>query len=97
MGLDVHKDSISAGILEPGVEQPTHDKVFHDEPLIRRLVGRFGSATLKVCYGAGPTADGLAASMGIDCQVVALSLAPAAPGDRVETDKRDGRRLARAG
>ena len=98
MGLDVHKDSISAGILEPGVEQPTHDKIFHDEASIRRLMGRFDPATLKVCYEAGPTGYRLArllGSMGIDCQVIAPSLIPTAPGDRVKTDKRDARRLAR--
>ncbi len=32
VGLDVHKDSISAGILEPGSDSPVHDKIFHDEP-----------------------------------------------------------------
>ena len=98
IGLDVHKDSISAGILEPGANDPTHDKIFHDEPSIRRLFGRFELAKLKVCYEAGPTGYGLARlllSMGIDCQVVAPSLIPTAPGDRVKTDKRDARRLAR--
>ena len=55
MGLDVHKDSISIGGLEPGVEQPTHDKISYDEPSIRRLLGRFDPATLKVCCEAGPT------------------------------------------
>jgi transposase len=98
MGLDVHKDSISVGLLEPGAEQPAHDKIFHDEPSIRRLLGRFDPATLRVCYEAGPTGYGLArlaASMGIDCQVIAPSLIPTAPGDRVKTDRRDARRLAR--
>lgn len=60
IGLDVHKDSISAGILEPGANDPTHDKIFHDEPSIRRLMGRFEPAKLKVCYEAGPTGYGLA-------------------------------------
>ncbi len=32
LGLDVHKDSISAGILEPGREIPGVDRIFHDEP-----------------------------------------------------------------
>jgi len=98
MGLDVHKDSISAGVLEPGAEQPALDRIFHDEASIRRLVGRFDAATLRVFYEAGPTGYGLArllASMGIDCQVVAPSLIPTAPGDRVKTDKRDARRLVR--
>jgi len=98
MGLDVHKDSISAGILEPGATNPTDDRIFHDKPSIRRLLGRFDPATLRVCYEAEPTGYGLArlpTSMGIDCQVVAPSLIPTAPGDRVKTDKRDARRLAR--
>ena len=85
--MDEQKDSISAGILEPGVDDPTHDKIFHDEPSIRRLLGRFEPATLKVFYEAGPTGYGLArllTSMGIDCQVVAPSLIPTAPGDRVK-------------
>ena len=38
---DVHKDSRRVGLLEPGAEQPTHDRIFHDEPSIRRLLGRF--------------------------------------------------------
>ena len=98
IGLDVHKDSINAGILEPGVDDPTPDKIFHDEPSIRRLLGRHDPAKLKVFYEAGPTGYGLArlaASMGIDCTVVAPSLIPTAPGDRVKTDRRDARRLAR--
>jgi len=45
--LDVHKDSISAGILEPaGATYPIHDKIFHDEPSIRRLMGRFDAGSL---------------------------------------------------
>ena len=98
IGLDVHKDTISAGILEPGAEHPSVDKIFHDQACIRRLMGRFDPVRLKVCYEAGPTGYGLArllASMGIDCQVIAPSLIPTAPGDRVKTDKRDARRLAR--
>ena len=92
MGLDIHKDSISAGVLEPGAEQPALDKIFHDEASIHRLVRRFDAAMLTMFYEAGPTGYGLArllASMGIDCQVVAPSLIPTAPGDRVKTDKRD--------
>jgi transposase len=98
VGLDVHKDSISVGILQPGAEVPVADRIFHDEPSVRRLVAGFDRARLRVCYEAGPTGYGLARlfeSMGIDCNVVAPSLIPTAPGDRVKTDKRDARRLAR--
>lgn len=99
MGWDVHKDSISVGMLEPGSELPVVDRIAHDEPSIRRLIGRFDDPSrLRVCYEAGPTGYELArllASMGISCQVAAPSLIPTAPGDHVKTDKRDCRRLTR--
>jgi transposase len=33
--------------------------------------------------------------MGVRCEVIAPSLIPKAPGDKVKTDRRDCRRLAR--
>jgi transposase len=88
VGLDVHKDSI-----------PVVDRIFHDEPCVRRLIGGFGDpARLRMCYEAGPTGyelQRLIASMGVSCDVIAPSLIPTAPGDRVKTDKRDCRRLSR--
>ena len=41
LGLDVHKDSISVGILNPGHERPDVEKIFHDEESVRRLIDRF--------------------------------------------------------
>jgi hypothetical protein len=41
LGMDVHKDTISVGVLEPGCETPVVDKIFHDEPSVRRLIDRF--------------------------------------------------------
>jgi transposase len=52
---------------------------------------------LKVCYEAGPTGFGLCRRLrkaGVDCIVVAPSLVPGKPGDRVKTDRRDARKLA---
>jgi transposase len=99
LGLDVHKDTISVGVLEPGRESPVADRISHDEPSVRRLIGRFPDPSrLRVCYEAGPTGYELyrlLAGMGVSCQVIAPSLIPKAPGDRVKTDKRDCRRLAR--
>jgi transposase len=99
LGLDVHKNSISVGVLEPGEEIPRTDKISSDDDAVRRLVARFDDPRrLRVCYEAGPTGYELARllrSMGVRCQVVAPSLIPTAPGDRVKTDKRDCRRLAR--
>lgn len=41
IGLDVNKDSISAGILESGGEHPTRGNLVQDEASIRRWLGRF--------------------------------------------------------
>jgi transposase len=99
LGLDVHRDSISVAVLPPGSEMPEVDKIPHDEPSVRRLIGRFPDrSVLRCCYEAGPTGFGLQrllTSMGVSCEVIAPSLIPKAPGDKVKTDKRDARRLAR--
>jgi transposase len=53
---------------------------------------------VRCCYEAGPTGFGLYRHLverGIDCQVVAPGLVPTRPGDRVKTDPRDARKLAR--
>jgi transposase len=99
LGLDVHRDSISVAILEPDQQVPEVDRIPHDEPSVRRLVGRLGDRRrLRACYEAGPTGFELARllhSMDVSCQVIAPSLIPRAPGDKVKTDTRDCRRLAR--
>jgi hypothetical protein len=99
LGLDVHKDTISVAILAPHREVAEVDRIPHDEPSVRRLVGRLGDPRwLRACYEAGPTSYELARlleRMRVRCQVIAPSLIPKAPGDKVKTDRRDCRRLAR--
>lgn len=99
LGLDVHKNSITAGILRGGEESGDVERFFPDEESVRRLIGRFSDRSrLRVCYEAGPTGYGLyrqLAGMGVRCQVVAPSLVPTRAGDRVKTDRRDARRLVR--
>lgn len=99
VGLDVHKDSISAGVLHPGDNVPVVEKIFPDEDSVRRLMKRFADPRLvRACYEAGPTGYDLCRllrSMGISCEVIAPSLIPKASGDKVKTDKRDCQRLAR--
>jgi transposase len=99
LGLDTSKNTIAVGILRPDEVSPDVEKIFHDEASVRRLIDRFGDrGGLRVCYEAGPIGFGLyrlLTSMGVACEVVAPSLIPKAPGDRVKTDRRDCRRLAR--
>ena len=58
--------------------------------LIRRL--RAKAPTLRFAYEAGPCGYGLYRDLtgqGFDCHVVAPSLIPKKPGDKVKTDRRD--------
>jgi transposase len=97
VGLDVHKDSITSAVLEPGRETPIVDGFFHDEASIRRFVSNFENRVqLRTCYEAGPTGYELARllhHLGVACEVIAPSLIPVAPGAKVKTDSRDARRL----
>jgi transposase len=99
LGLDTSKNAIVVGILRPGEESPDVEKIINDEWSVRHLIGRFEEpGQLRVCYEAGPIGFGLSRllrSMGVACDVVAPSLIPRAPGERVKTDRRDCRRLAR--
>lgn len=64
--------------------------------LVRRLTKQH--ATLLFCYEAGPTGYGLyrqLTDLGHDCMVVAPSLIPRKPGERVKTNRRDALSLAR--
>ena len=47
--LDVHRDTISVGILEPDQQVPEVDRIPHDEPSVRRLVGRLGDPRGLLC------------------------------------------------
>ncbi len=99
IAFDTSKDVLVAGVLRPGEETLTIDRFFNDEPSIRRFVKGFPSpAAIRTCYEAGPLGYELyrlLGSLGVSCQVIAPSLIPLAPGDRVKTDKRDARRLVR--
>ena len=64
--------------------------------LVRKLAKQHAAVTF--CYEAGPTGYGLyrqITGLGHACLVVAPSLIPQRPGDRVKTDRRDALSLAR--
>ncbi|MCB1098661.1 MAG: hypothetical protein KDN22_24025, partial [Verrucomicrobiae bacterium] len=66
------------------------------KPLISDL--GYGPVELKIACEAGPCGFVLyrrLTQLGYDCQVVAPSLIPQSAGDRVKTDKRDAKKLAR--
>jgi transposase len=64
--------------------------------LVRKLAAKYQRLTF--CYEAGPTGYGLyrqITGLGHDCMVVAPSLIPTKPGDRVKTNRRDALSLAK--
>lgn len=98
LGMDVSRDSISVAVLPVDSDVAEMDKITSDTESVRRLIKRMGRPSgLWACYEAGPTGydlHRLLVSMGVRCDVVAPSLVPKGPGDKVKTDKRDARRLA---
>src|ERR671916_383937 len=102
VGLDVHKRATSVAIAEPGRggevrflgEIPSTPEALHR--LVERLQRSHGR--LGFCYEAGPCGYGvhrLLSGLSQECSVVAPSLIPSRPGDRVKTNRRDATTLAK--
>jgi len=101
IGLDVHKDTIAVSIAEAdGSKSRYYGEIANTPKAIEKLVTKLspGGEVLAFCYEAGPCGYGLyrqLTHLGHDCIVVAPSLIPTKPGDRVKTDRRDSESLAR--
>ncbi len=99
LGLDVHAATIAVAMLEDGQERPEVHEIANDPASIRKTIKRLAKdRSLRCCYEAGPcgyVVQRQLAAMGIDCAVVAPSLIPQKPGDRVKTDRRDAVKLSR--
>ena len=103
IGLDVHKETIAVAIAMPGRDEPVYrGEIAHEPKALKKWLDRlneeFGGAVLLFCYEAGPCGYGLYRQLlaaGHDCQVVAPSLIPKKPGERIKTDRRDALKLAR--
>jgi transposase len=98
VGLDVHGQTIAAAIGE-GYGKARSLGQFPNRPeAVRKFIEQLGGpAGLKICYEAGPTGYALywqLTKMGIDCMVVAPSLIPRRPGEKIKTDRRDAEKLA---
>lgn len=100
VGLDVHKDSISACILDPASGEVCLEQRLKNQPsaidkLMHRIRERYGEA--RCCYEAsscGFVLFRLLHKMGIHCDVIAPSSIPRRSGDRVKNDRIDAQKLA---
>jgi len=99
MGLDVHKESVTAAILEGESSDVQVVKLSSDFNKIRRLFRRLSSrGHVQSCYeasGAGFVLHRALKDHGYSCEVVAPSLIPRKPGDRRKTDRLDAIGLAK--
>jgi transposase len=102
VGLDVAKACHAVAVAEDGRRGEVRflGEISTESTSVRRLVSRLEKrhARLHFCYEAGPTGYGLyrqLTEMGHRCTVVAPSMIPRKPGDRVKTNRRDAMQLAR--
>jgi len=99
VGLDVHAQTIAVAVAEAGAEVRSVGVIPNSAESVSRLVKKLGKPEqLRVCYEAGPTGYVLywqLTKLGVRCEVVAPTLIPVKPGDRVKTDRRDAEKLAR--
>jgi transposase len=102
LGLDVHAENIAVAIAESGRdgEVRSYGVISSDLQNVEKVLRRLGHPRkeLRVCYEAGPCGFVLARRLkqwGIACDVIAPSLTPKGSGDKIKTDRRDARMLAR--
>lgn len=99
-GLDAHQKTIHAAIVLPGREEALRESFANTAEAVRRFVRKLrkqSAGEVICCYEAGPLGYSLQRSLvalGVSCVVVAPSLIPVKPGDRIKTDRRDARKLA---
>lgn len=102
VGLDTSKLKISVALAEEGRQGEVRflGEIDNTSEAVRRLVGKLAGRHSErlFCYEAGPTGYGLQrqiAALGHECAVIAPSLIPKRPGERVKTNRRDALTLAR--
>ena len=100
VGMDVHRKDIVVAMLTPGERDPIEWRVANEPSAVRRLANKLqrqGGSAVRCVYEAGPCGYALQRQLqaiGLECEVVAPSMIPIRPGERIKTDRRDARKLA---
>ena len=99
VGMDAHKKAINVAVLSE-YEQESQRWTVENKPaairrVVKKLVREAHGREVRCCYEAGPCRYALQrqieSSGPVICEVVAPSLIPRKPGDRIKTDQRDAR------
>jgi len=96
-----HDRQINVAVLLPGKDTPIEWRIANEAPAIRKMLKRVAEVALgdvRYCYEAGPCGYALQRQIiswsDASCMLVAPSLIPRKPGERIKTDRRDARKLA---
>jgi transposase len=101
IGIDDHADKWTIAHYEGERTEPTREwELEPSESGYRKLIGWLKElkGNVRIVYEAGPCGYELYRRLQrskLDCRVAAPSLTPRKPGDRVKTNRRDARKLAR--
>ena len=101
LGMDVHKDSMTIGVLPALAKAPTCvERLPNDLPALKKWLVRVArDGELQACYGmsgAGYVLHRAVREGGYACEVIAPSLVPKRPRVQRKYDKRDAAELARS-
>jgi transposase len=97
VGLDVDKKSIAVSFTDHQQLKQALRLPYSAELLLSYVRKHFPGQRVAFVYEAGPTGFGLhdeLAAGGYPCLVVAPSMVPVAPGQRVKTNRLDARKLS---
>lgn len=101
VGLDTHADTIAVAVADACGGKPRYYGEIPNCPAsVAKLAKKLSpdGEVVSFCYEAGPCGYGVyhqLTELGHACDVVAPSLIPMKPGDRVKTDRRDALQLSR--
>jgi len=106
VGLDAHKRDIAVAVLLPRRKTAEEWTVRNETRALRKMVRKIeklAPGEVRCCYEAGVCGFALQRQLegfsrnGLVCEVIAPSLIPRKPGDRIKTDRRDAKKLAERG
>ncbi len=100
VGLDVHKNHITAAVLPPNTARPREVRTIENnrQAIVRLVKEMPRQQRTTFVYEAGPCGYEVhrqVTALGVRAVVIAPALTPVRPGDRVKTNRRDAEKLAR--